>query len=59
MGIIRSNMELTARYKGELVAQVVYKGLRLVWMAVRSCFGKGIWRNDKPWINSDKWKNFK
>lgn len=37
----------------------VYHGLRLVWIAVRSCFGKGIWLNDKPWINSDKWKNFK
>ena len=24
MGIIRSNRELTARYKGELVAQAVY-----------------------------------
>ena len=56
MGIIRSNRELTARYKGELVAQAVYKGLRLVWMAVRSCFGSGRWGGAKPWIGSEKWK---
>ena len=35
----------------------VYKGLRLVWTAIRSCFGKGFWINDKPWLNTDAWKN--
>lgn len=35
----------------------VYKGSRLVWQAVRSCFGIGYWINDKPWINDEAWKN--
>ena len=36
-----------------------YWGARLVWMAVRSCFGSGIWVQSKPWIGSEKWKNEK
>jgi hypothetical protein len=35
----------------------VYKGGVLVWQAVRSCFGSGMWRNDKPWLNKELWKN--
>ena len=35
----------------------VYYGARLVWEAVRSCFGKGYWINDKPWVNTDGWNN--
>lgn len=36
--------------------QAVYHGLRLVWQAVRSCFGSGVWIGNKPWIGSEKWK---
>ena len=35
----------------------IYRGDRLVWLAVRSCYGRGYWINDKPWINTDPWKN--
>lgn len=35
----------------------IYIGSLCVWQAVRSCFGSGVWRNDKPWINEEKWKN--
>lgn len=35
----------------------IYKGARLVWTAIKSCFGKGFWINDKPWLNDDAWKN--
>ena len=38
----------------------IHKGSQLVWMtvynAVRSCFGAGYWRGDKPWDGSDAWK---
>lgn len=40
-----------------LSATAIYKGARLVWMAIRSCFGAGFWINDKPWLNSEAWKN--
>lgn len=37
----------------------VHKGLRLVWEAVRSCYGKGYWIQEKPWVNDDIWKDHK
>lgn len=37
----------------------VYHGLRLVWIAVRSCFGSGIWIDEKPWIDDEFWKDNK
>jgi len=39
------------------IVQEIYKGARLVWTAVRSCFGAGYWLNDKPWLNDEAWKN--
>lgn len=55
--IIIGGKELVARRRGALVAQAVYRGLRLVWMAVRSCFGSGVWIPSKPWIGSETWKH--
>jgi len=54
--------ELIARYKRVRQnlwhsATAVYKGARLVWMAIRSCFGAGFWLNDRPWLNNEGWKN--
>jgi len=31
----------------------------LVWQAVRSCFGSGVWVSAKPWLGQEKWKNKK
>lgn len=42
--------------KGKIIA-AVYRGARLVWQAVRSCFGSGHWIDSKPWIDSEAWKN--
>lgn len=39
------------------VVQEIYKGARLVWTAIRSCFGAGFWINEKPWLNEEAWKN--
>ena len=55
--IIKGGLGLVSRRKGNMVAQAVYRGLRLVWQSVRSCFGSGCWRNDKPWLNNEGWKN--
>ena len=55
--ITKGSHILVARRKGAMVAQAVYKGLRLVWMAVRSCFGSGVWISNKPWLGSETWKN--
>ena len=28
-----------------------------IWSLIRSCFGSGYWRNDRPWSNTDGWNN--
>lgn len=35
----------------------IRKGMLLIWEAVKSCFGKGYWINEKPWRNDNGWKN--
>lgn len=57
MGIVIGNKTLVARMKGTVAAQAVYRGVRLVWMAVRSCFGSGVWLDEKPWLDEEVWKD--
>lgn len=54
--------DMVARYKLQpngkwWVVQEVRKGARLIWQAIRSCFGSGYWINGKPWLNEEPWKN--
>lgn len=35
----------------------IRKGARIVWTGIRSCFGAGFWVGDKPWLNTEGWKN--
>lgn len=37
----------------------MYKDGKLIWQAVRSCFGSGVWIGAKPWIGEEKWKGQK
>lgn len=55
--IFRNGKELTARYIGTKAIVYIYKGAKLIWSAVSSCFGSGMWLNDKIWDNNDTWKN--
>ena len=32
-------------------------GVKLMWEAVKSCFGSGGWINDAPWDNDEGWDN--
>ena len=36
----------------------VYYGSKLVWQAVRSCFGSGIWISQKSWLGDESWKYY-
>ena len=59
--IFRDNKELVAKRKVReggtiLEASMIYRGARLVWQAIRSCFGSGVWFKDRPWIGTDMWK---
>lgn len=38
------------------VSYMYFQG-KLIWSAIRSCFGKGYWVDNKPWNNNDGWKN--
>lgn len=55
--ITKQGMEMAARYIGTKSVSAVYYGARLVWEAVSSCFGSGMWINTRPWSNADGWKN--
>jgi hypothetical protein len=37
----------------------VYWGLVLKWAQARSCYGTGVWLPEKPWLDTDTWKNNK
>lgn len=55
--IYKEGKEVTAVYRCKKVVTDIYKKGKLVWQAVRSCFGSGSWNNEKPWSNSEGWNN--
>lgn len=62
--VLQIQKEITDLITGEAVQKqigAVYKGTQLVWRtvynAIKSCFGSGTWKSDKPWIGSDTWRN--
>ncbi len=48
---------VSAIYRDGKAIVAVYRGARLVWQAVRSCFGAGWWADGRPWADDDGWKN--
>lgn len=48
--------EISARYVGAKAVEAVYYGAKLVWEAISSCFGSGMWNNEKPWKNEEGWR---
>lgn len=55
--IFISGKELGSSFIGGKIVTQVYKGLKLVWEAIKSCFGAGYWKNNAPWSNTEGWKN--
>lgn len=55
--IYKNGKQISGIYIAGKIVTAVYKGSVLVWEAVRSCFGKGFWVNEKPWKNDNSWKN--
>ena len=56
MSKLWNNKEIVGKYIGKRVIIEVYRGLKLIWQAINSCFGAGYWRGDKPWNGNDAWK---
>ncbi len=48
---------IVAKFFNSRPISAVYHGLRLVWIAVRSCFGSGVWVDEKPWLDEETWKD--
>ena len=62
--VLQIQKEITDIITGESVQKhigAIYKGSQLVWRtvysAIKSCFGSGTWKSDKPWIGIDTWRN--
>lgn len=55
--IQKGEKELVAMYIGSKAISYVYRGAKLIWQAISSCFGIGYWKNDASWNNNDAWKN--
>lgn len=54
---VEEEKEITDVHFGEISMSAIYQGVVLLWEAVRSCFGRGRWVNEKPWLNDDAWRN--
>ena len=54
-----NNKDITEVYINSKKISVIYKSGRLIWQAIRSCFGSGFWVNEKPWLNEEGWRNIK
>lgn len=52
----RGNREIVAVSLGRRAIAAVWRGARLVWEAVSSCFGRGYWKGDEPWNGADAWR---
>lgn len=57
MSIYFNRKEITGITAYGKTLTAIYAGGKLVWQAIRSCFGAGFWVNHKPWINQEGWKN--
>lgn len=53
----KNRTEITGIFTTKVPFQAIYQYGVVLWQAVRSCFGSGIWVNEKPWINDETWKN--
>lgn len=61
MSSIYDGKEINGKWFGGHHLQETWKFIdgvwRIVWQAIRSCFGRGFWANDKSWDNYDGWRN--
>jgi hypothetical protein len=57
MALYYKDKEITSIYHKGREISALYNRTTLIWEAVRSCFGKGFWKNELSWRNDDGWKN--
>lgn len=57
MGFKYRGKEIIAFHIGGKVLSAIYHCGKLIWQAVRSCFGSGKWVGEKPWLGEETWKS--
>ena len=57
MMLYKNGIEFGSIYHNNEVIAIVYHNGKIVWQGIRSCFGGGLWQNDKPWLEDEAWKN--
>jgi len=57
--IIHRKKNVKAIYRLSKAVIMIYQYGKMVYQAIRSCFGTGVWKSDKPWVGDDKWKSNK
>ena len=62
--IIKGGKEITGlktpfveKLKRGVTIQGIYHNGIILYQAIRSCFGSGVWVNAKPWLNDEAYKN--
>lgn len=59
MAIYVNGKSISQVFNGNQAIAAIYNGAQLVWEAIRSCFGSGMWIRVKPWVRSEGWKRNK
>ena len=54
--LIRKGKEISSIFHKNRSIQAIYHNSELIWEAIRSCFGNGLWKSEKPWLGKDAWK---
>lgn len=55
--IFKNKKNIQALFYLKKSVSVFYYYGKIVYQSIRSCFGSGIWRSDRPWLGKDLWKN--
>lgn len=53
--INRNNRNISKIYFGSRIVNAVYKGHKLVWQRIISCFSKGYWIDEYSWTDDTSW----
>ena len=55
--MMKTTNRLAIARLGKRAVAVIYARGKLIWQAVRSCFGSGTWIGEKPWLGDETWKS--
>jgi hypothetical protein len=55
--IFKNKKNIQALFYLKKSVSVFYYYGKIVYQSIRSCFGSGTWRSDRPWLGKDLWKN--